>query len=179
MSGDNDRSLVLWWDWDANVLAKALAKEYRIPLGGALESARNLVILDGLKDGDTNPYRDWVQRGHNASPRVQRAIAYMLEWGDPDCDFDPQGTDDPEDAEMFSMPLSVVRNGAGRPKDKRRQAAKEMAGKYSSALMDRGMKGREVADSDTKKVFQDLGENFSLGTIEAARKKYRRERRGK
>lgn len=176
MSEDNDRFPVLWWDFEAHNLARSLVVKFG---SKALEAARNLVILDALRDGDTDPYRDWILRGHNASPRVQRAIAYMMERGDPESCFDPVEADDPEDAALFQLGLVVVREGPGRPNDKRKQTVKEMAGKYSSNLMDRGLKGREAADPDTQKAFAALGENLSVGTIEAARKKYRRERRGK
>ena len=102
-----------------------------------------------------------------------------MERGDPESCFDPAGAGIPKEAMLFQIGLSIERDGAGRPKDKRKQSVKEMAGRYSSALMDKGLKGREAADPDTQKVFAALGEELSVGTVEAARKKYRRERRGK
>lgn len=179
MSESQDRFPVLWWDSDAYFLAKELIAECGLSLDEAEARARELVILDALRDGDTNPYRDWILRGYNASPRVQRATVYMMERGDPESCFDPAGAGASKESMLFQIGLSIERDGAGRPIDKRKQSVKEMAGRYSSALMDKGLKGREAADPDTQKAFAVLGENLSVGTVEAARKKYRRERRGK
>lgn len=117
--------------WD--IRAAEVARDHN----QSMDDARNYVILEWLREGDTRAFCSWILRGHLPSPNVLRAIAVMMARAD-NAKFCPAGFDDPEMseiAELFPLGLKVTRKGKrGRDleiveRDKRAalEVAKEMA----------------------------------------------------
>lgn len=136
--------------------------------GVSLWVARDAVIFRWLLDGDVRPFYAWtLQAGHPASKNVINLLALML-----------AKADDPTFPATVPFGLAVERTGAGRPIDKEREVLNRIAGKFASRQMDAGAKGI-AADLDAQSFLAANGAHVSLGSVEAARKKVRRDRRGK
>jgi hypothetical protein len=158
-----------WMAWDAEV---AIRQEDGIT---SLHEARDAVIVEWLTKGDTRPFYDWVLLGHRPSNSVLRAIAYMMMRSDSPS-FVPDVMPDSDLAASLAFGLRIDRTGAARPFDMEMGVVKKIAGREASRMMDAGSKGREAADPDTRDWLAKNGINVSLGTVEAARKEYRREK---
>lgn len=146
--------------------------------------ARNFVIMQWLRKGDTRPFYDWVLCGHRPSREIIEAVAHMMMRADSP-GYDPANTDNPDLAASLPYGLAVNYGSAGRPPNPEKEVLKHLAGRYSSNRMDAGVKG-ESADYDTLDFLKDSGVDISKGdfkiakgTVEAARKEYRRSRQGK
>jgi hypothetical protein len=156
--------------WD--IAARLLVDDEGIPV----PAARDTVILEWLREGDTRPFYDWVLCGHVPSQAVLTALAYMMFRADSDR-FDPALMPHQDFAASLRYGLEVRRPGSGRPRDMERELLGRLAGRQASKLMDEGAKGRDDADPSVRDFLAECGANVSLGTVEAARKEYRRRRR--
>lgn len=101
--------------------------------------AINTVILDWLSRGDTKPFYDWILCGHQPSPIVLQAVAYMMMRGDPDCTFDPAKTSNPELADLMPFALVVKGGKSGRRGNAWRRTRDARIGAAVSREMERGL----------------------------------------
>ena len=141
--------------------------------GVSMDDARNYVIMERLKVGDTRPFADWIMCGHRPSPGVLRAVAVMMTRGD-NQRFDPAGLGDPdliEIAEVF--PLSLVAVGNGKRKgdldveQKNRIVAREFWRLRAEGV------GYGPALDQVTEWLSEIGIGMSRDAVEKASKQYR------
>lgn len=133
----------------------------------SITDACDRVILDWLSRGDTKPFYDFVLSGHLPSVRVLQALAYMMMRGDPDCNFDPTKTSDPDLAETFPYALAVNSKRKGRRGNGWKQTRDRHIAKAVAHYMADGS-SYDGAISSVREWLESIGIQVSMQTVRDA-----------
>jgi hypothetical protein len=149
--------------------ALLVARDY----GRSIDNARDLVILEWLRKGDTRPLADWIMCGHVPSSEVLLALAVMMTRAD-NPRFDPAGLGDPklvEIAEIFPLGIQVTGRGRRAPDETNVVRDRRIALEVERA-MSRGL-SREKAISFVTDWLAEIGIHLSADAVEKAYKKHK------
>lgn len=147
--------------------------DFFVGAGYDLREARDRTILAWLKDGNTDPYCDWVGRGHTPSHHVALLVARMM-----------QKANAPETEELSDLPYGLAISGDCRTlPDKEGETRKFLAARHSMALIEHAKHAGKTsitdrADEEAAKLASDvpLANNVTIGpsTVRQARMQLQR-----
>ncbi|SDP38374.1 hypothetical protein SAMN04488061_2792 [Filomicrobium insigne] len=134
--------------------------DFFVGAGYDLREARDRTILAWLKDGNTDPYCDWVGRGHTPSHRVAFLVARMM-----------QKAKAPEAGELSDLPLGLAISGDRRAlPDKEGETRKFLGARHSLSLIEQAKRSGKTsiiarADEEAAKLASDvpLANNVTIG----------------
>ena len=129
------------------------------------EAARDVVIIEWLRKGDTIPFTAFVSVGHIPSIEIIKYIALMMN--------PPEGTDE-------LMPFSLVissRGRKGRRPDPVIEARGKLTAQYVERLMKEGKSYNEAVDIVTQIIVEDQIDKYvdtePRDTVEKDYKRYK------
>jgi hypothetical protein len=153
--------------WDIEALSVSAVHQRSIG------NARDIVILDWLRQGDTRPFAAWVMSGHTPSPNVLLALAVMMTRSDNPA-FEPDRIGDTrirEIAQLLPLGVSVTGKGkrTGDPANavRDRLIAREVAKAMGSGL------SREKAAGLVTDWLADVGIHMGSDNVEKAYKAHK------
>lgn len=167
--GDGELDLTPW-EIDARMAATA----HDISDAQAID----LVILDWLARGDAKAFADFVLTGHRPSHRVLQAVALMMLRGDPDCDFDPAKTGDPDLVSALPFALAVKSDKPGRKAAASKRARDDLIAREVARVMAGGSSYDGAVATVHDWLRKDITPDIGVETVRAAYDK-RADRYGK